>query len=502
MKSLSKIFLTCTPALLILCSCAGGGGSGSSSGSPSSSSSSSSSSASSSPVTIEFWHTFGQKAQEGIETKAAQFSKIMKEKQNVDISVKLTYQGGYSDILAKIEKGLATGNIPTMAIAYPDHVANYLSVSNGSLVYNLDNYISDSTIGFGKQDYLGDITGKNVHDESDFVESFLDEGKHYTKEGTYSLPLMKSSEVMFYNKGAVANAFKLYKPEILSDDEREKFIANMSWSDFVDLCTVAAKNKDKVLNTMESVVFYDSDANMIISKMFQEKIPFSSIDDNGVGKIDFETGENRSKAETLLNSFKKLKDDGILTTKGIEGTYGSDSFTEGKCLFEIGSSGGTGYAMPDGGSFEVGVVKVPASNNNPLYVSQGPTMTFLKSTAISNEENDLKMRYAWQFAKFLTNPDNNDYLCVYGSEGYLPVRYSAYETTEYLKFLDEGEIYADSARVLINDIDGHYLNTEVFVGSAKLREQIGGALTQVLNGTKTAEEALTDAIATSKTSFK
>lgn len=501
MKSLSKIFLTCTPALLILCSCAGGGGSGSSSGSPSSSSSSSSS-APSSPVTIDFWHTFGQKAQEGIETKAAQFSKIMKEKQNVDVSVKLTYQGGYTDILAKIEKGLATGNIPTMAIAYPDHVANYLSVSDGSLVYNIDSYISDSVIGFGKQDYLGDITGKNVHDESDFVESFLDEGKHYTKEGTYSLPLMKSSEVMFYNKGAVANAFKLYKPEIISDDEREKFIANMSWSDFIDLCTVAAKNKDKVLNTMESVVFYDSDANMIISKMFQEKIPFSSIDDKGVGKIDFETGENRSKTEALLNSFKKLKDDGILTTKGIEGTYGSDSFTEGKCLFEIGSSGGTGYAMPDGGSFEVGVVKVPASNNNPLYVSQGPTMTFLKSTAISNEENDLKMRYAWQFAKFLTNPDNNDYLCVYGSEGYLPVRYSAYETTEYLKFLDEGEIYADSAKVLINDIDGHYLNTEVFVGSAKLREQIGGALTQVLNGTKTAEEALTDAIATSKTSFK
>ncbi len=497
MKPMSKIFLACSPALLLLSACADASGGVSSSGL-----SSSSSNAASSPIAIDFWHTFGQKAQEGIETKAAEFSKIIKEKQGVEVTIRLTYQGAYADVLGKIEKGLGAGNTPTMAIAYPDHVANYLSISDGSLVYNLDDYINDEEIGFGKQSYLGDVTGKSVHDESDFVESFLDEGKHYKKEGTYSLPLMKSSEVMFYNKGAVANAFKLYKPEILSDDERENFIANMSWSDFIDLCKVAAENKNKVLNTMESVVFYDSDANMMISKMFQENISFSSIDDNGVGKIDFESGESRSKTEALLNDFKALKDEGILTTKGVEGTYGSDSFTAGKCLFEIGSSGGTGYAMPDGGSFEVGVVKVPASNDNPLYVSQGPTMTFLKSTAISNEANDLKMRYAWQFAKFLTNPDNNDYLCIYGSEGYLPVRYSAYETSEYLTFLDEGEIYADSARVLIDDIDGHYLNTEVFIGSAELREQIGGALTQVLKGTKSAEGALADAIATSKASFK
>ena len=158
--------------------------------------------------------------------------------------------------------------------------------------------------------------------------------------------------------------------------------------------------------------------------------------------------------------------------------------------------------MPDADAFSVGVVRVPASNNNPLYVSQGPTMTFLKSTRISDEENDLKMKYAWQFAKFLTNPDNNVYLCVYGSEGYLPVRYSAYGTNAFTTFLEEGEIYADSANVLINDIDGHYLNTDVFVGSAQLRVQIGGALTQTLKGIKPAAQALGDAIATAKTYFK
>ena len=491
MKPITKIILVCLPALASLCACVSEGGG-----------SESSSSSSSKTITVNFWTTFGQKAQEGIKTKAAEFSKIIKEREGVDVQISSEYQGGYTDIQSKIEKGLSVGDTPTMAIAYPDHVANYLNVSDGALVYNLENYMNDPQIGFGKQSYLGDSSGSNVYDQDDFVESFLDEGTHYAKDGIYSLPLMKSSEVMFYNKAAVASAFRLYRPDILSEDERDNFLANMSWDEFTDLCEVAITNKDKVLSTMESAVFYDSDANMIISKMFQEGIPYSSIGDNGVGIIGFETGENRAKTEALLNDFKGLVDKKILVTKGMEGTYGSNSFTAGKCLFEIGSSGGTGYTMPDGDAFEVGVVRVPASNNNPLYVSQGPTLTFLKSTRISDEENDLKMRYAWQFAKFLTNPDTNDYLCIYGSEGYLPVRYSAYETTEYLAFLEDGEIYADSAKVLIHDIDGKYLNTEVFVGSAQLRVQIGGALTQVLKGTKNASDALSDAIATSKTYFK
>ena len=68
--------------------------------------------------------------------------------------------------------------------------------------------------------------------------------------------------------------------------------------------------------------------------------------------------------------------------------------------------------------------------------------------------------------------------------------------------MEEGETYAESAKVLINDIDGHYLNTDVFVGSAQLREQIGGALTQALLGSKSVTTALDDAIATAATYIK
>ncbi len=515
MKPLNKLFFLCVPAALALCACSPASPTPEDSKASVSSDSSTTNSnsevaggiakPSATSVSFSFWTTFGQANGEAVSKMAENFSKIVKEKEGVDVSISIEYQGGYDDIESKITKGFSAANTPTMAIAYPDHVANYLSNNDGSFVYNIDDYINDPNIGFGKQNYLGDTSsnGKTAYDADDFVTTFLDEGKHFAKEGTYTLPLMKSSEVMFYNKTAVYSAMKIYKPEMLSNDAIDEYIANMSWDELLELAEVAKNNKDKVLGTMETPIWYDSDSNFMISKMYQNKIGYSSVGSDGKGKIDFETGENRTKTEALVTELKKNYDDGLLTTKGVEGTYGSDAFKSGKVIFEIGSSGGTGYNSPEGGAIDVGIVKVPASNNNPLYVSQGPTLTFLKSSAYSNEENDAKMYYAWQFAKYLTNPDVNVYLCVYGSEGYLPVRYSAYETANYLDFMENGEIYAQSAEVLIDDIDGHYLNSEVFVGSAQLRDQVGGVLTQILKGTKTnVSEAIDDAISNTKTYIK
>ena len=523
MKINGKLILACAPALVALCACGPTEEPPSSSASGEVHSSPEASSQTSSPassqtssqassqngnsgemkkVELDFWTTFGQSNGVALQKKADEFSAIIKKKQGVDVTIHCEYQGAYGDMLEKVTKGFSIGNTPTIAIAYPDHVANYLNVLGGSLVYNLDDYMNDPEIGFGTQDYLGDKVGTSVYDASDFVEAFLDEGTHYSKPGTYSLPLMKSSEVMFYNKQAVANAFRIYRPDIVSEDERDAFLASMSWDQLMDLAKVALDNKDKVLSSLTSPVWYDSDANFIISKMFQENIPYASIGSDGVGKIEFKDGKAREDLEAWMTKTKKEVDDGLLTTKGMKGTYGSDAFKKGQVIFEIGSSGGTGYNSPDGATFDVGIVRVPANNSNPLYVTQGPTMTFLRSSRNSDEENDEKMRYAWQFAKFITNPVVNDYLCIYGSEGYLPVRYSAYETNEFLTFMEEGETYAESAKVLINDIDGHYLNTDVFVGSAQLREQIGGALTQALLGSKSVTTALDDAIATAATYIK
>jgi multiple sugar transport system substrate-binding protein len=462
------------------------------------SSSSASSSSNNDAVTVEFWHTFGQKSQEALQKKADEFSKLILTNTGAKVTISLKYQGSYDDIESKITKGFGAANIPTMAIAYPDHIANYLESEGsepGRFVYNIDSYMSDSKIGFGTQSYLGD---SSKYGKDDFVGAFLKEGQQFVRSGTYSLPYMKSSEVMFYNKEALAKALTYFKPSIVGDSNIASYIGSISWDEFIQLCASIKEHKADISSAIKTPAWYDDDSNLFISKMYQNNIPYSSIGSDSKGVIDFESGDSRTKAEAMVTGIKTAYDNGLLVTKGTEGTYGSDAFTNMETVFSIGSSGGTGYNMPSGDAFNVGVTRVPVSNNNPQFVSQGPNITFLKNPSYTTAENDKRMNYAWQFAKYITNPETNVYMCVYGSEGYIPVRYSAYETEDFTKFLEEGEIYAKTADVLLNDIDGHYLNTSVFKGSATLRDQCGGIITSVLKQNTNVTTAFNAAINATK----
>lgn len=445
-------------------------------------------------VEVVFWHTFGQGIVDELNSKVEEFHDLVLQEENIDVHIDLQYQGGYPDINRKILQGFSAANIPTIAVAYPDHVADYLDAegkTDGKYVVNLDTLINDPEIGYGKEEYLDDTMGVE-----DFIPSFYEEGQQYAKEGTFSIPLMKSSEVMFYNKPAAYAAVGLYKPELAGKyTQIDEYLKTVSWDEFMAINKVAVDNKAKVLPSMEVPAYYDSDANLFISKMFQENIPFSSIKEDGEGVIDFESGENLAKAKDLVKSLKTYYDQKLFFTKGVENQYGSNFFTEAKSIFSIGSTGGTGYTIPQGNAFEVGVAKVPASNDNPLYVTQGPTVTMLKNPGYTTEENDIRVKYGWKFIKYLTTPQVNLDLCIRGSEGYAPVRATSYELDDYLAYLESADQgYADALRVLQNDIGSNYLNTKVFKGSTKLREQSGALITQVMNGDKTIDQAFTDLI--------
>lgn len=444
-------------------------------------------------VTFDFWHTFGQGIVDNIQKKIDAFHDLVLENEGIDVTINFAYQGSYDDIVSKITQGFSAGNVPTLAVAYPDHVANYLSAETkpGEYVVNIQTLIDDPTIGLGKEEYLGDTYG-----EDDFVASFLEEGRQFVREGTYTLPFMKSSEVMFYNEEAVLRALKVKDPTFVGSTKT--YLENLSWDEFIEFADFIMDNKNSVLSTMEVPVYYDSDSNLFISKMFQNNIAYSSIGEDDKGVIDFESGQARTDAEAMVSELKQQYDLGTFTTKGLQGTYGSDYFTQMKSIFSIGSSGGAGYNIPTSDTFTVGVCRVPFDNDNPLYVSQGPCLTLLRNPSKSASENDLRVKYAWKFLKYITTPQNNVDICIYGSEGYIPVRESAYATDSYLEFLVSGEDYAKTAKILLDDINGDYLNTAVFTGSARLRDEVGGLITQVLAGHKSVTQAFEDAINTTK----
>ena len=112
-----------------------------------------------------------------------------------------------------------------------------------------------------------------------------------------------------------------------------------------------------------------------------------------------------------------------------------------------------------------------------------------------------KAKYAYKFLKYLTSASVNAYLCVNGSEGYIPVRKSAYKTKLFSNYLaegEEGEFVPKVADIVINQIDGHYLTTPCFKGSAKARDEVGSILTRVFKNNATVDQAFADAVTETK----
>ena len=448
-------------------------------------------------ITIKFWHTFGDIPEKALEDKAATFKAIVKENEGVDVEVDLSYQGGYNDMVNKVQLGIATSDSPSIAVAYPDHVADYLNFEGGKYCVDMYQFANDATLGFGKDKYLGDTEGIG-----DFVKAFIDEGSHFAKQGLYVMPYMKSSEAMLYNLDLATIGYRIWKGDnTITPEKVEEGISKLTWDELMDLGQCCATNKDKINNVLEYPISYDSDGNLFITKMYQNKIPFAEIGSDGKGKILFESGDASTKAQALVKDFYNKHKAGILTTKAIEGTYASNKFKAEQTIFCIGSTGGVGYSFPNEGTFNFRVCKVPASNNNPVYVSQGPSLTMFNRPDLTKEENEKTLKYSWKFLKYITSTNVNMELCVSGSQGYSPVRESCYVTEAYQEFQAGGTMYAETAKVVHNDIDGSYFYTPVFPGSAELRKQCEGIIGTVLKDKdkyatdKDVDEAIADTFA-------
>lgn len=459
-------------------------------------------------ITVTFWHTFGHGVTGAVDTYAKEFANLVKINEGVDVRIKTTYKGGYGDLLDQTVKSLSTSGNPTLVVAYPDHVADYMyaeGVQPGQYVVDLTSYVDDSDVGFGHEGWLGDEFGKE-----DFVESYYEESITYQRAGTYTIPFLRSTEAMLYDMEKVKLAVQLGCFDELetnaSESEIRDYLSEISWPDFMDACANIYAKKADINDKLVWPVYYDSDANMIISRMFQQNVEYSGIDNHGVGYIGFDgrpdqnpTAEqiaNYESVQAMLRQYKDWYDAGVFNTKGVLGEYSSAQFKADKCIFAIGSTGGAGYSLPEKKDFNLGVCKVPAWNNNPAYVTQGPSLTILHNKMLINEgkDNDA-VKYAWKFIKFLTNGNRNAAICSTASEGYNPVRRSAFNSKIWTDYVAAGGNYIKVLSCVTNEINERYFHTVVFNNSAKLRDSMESILADTLkiksfNNKSEAEKAL------------
>ncbi len=422
---------------------------------------------------IQFWHCIGHDKMRNLERIINKFNEDHKNTDGYQVKA---YQiaGAYDDLHDAVKTKLQAGYVPSITMGYPDSFAEYIG-SNGeskSKILNLNSFINNDS----------------SFKASDFVTEYYNEGTGYQYSGTYSLPLYKSTEVMYYNKTAYESSafYKAHKDETYGNYGAK--ISDPSTWDWDTLVYVAGEIQKENKNTSDfHALGYDSDSNLFISQMAQRGIPYTTATETGntsdekkASHFQFGSIVNEEfKADDDLVSFTteiyNLTKAGTLVTQGSYGSYASDLFKKKKVMFTIGSTGGSAYNEP-GEAFTCGLSKVPAYHNIQKYIMQGPSLCFF------NTNDSKKEAAAWDFyVNYVADAQNNAELALENS--YDPVKKSSYETDSYKEWVSDGKTETGaedtSAELkyripaLTSTLKESYMTSPVFIGSSTARTQIG-----------------------------
>ena len=418
------------------------------------------------PITITFYHSMGAALRDVLNTAIADFNVLYP-----NITVEHESYGNYDGVRDQIKTEISVGNQPNIAYCYPDHIALY---NVAGAVQTLDVLI-ESEYGFTQEQI------------DDFVPGYYEEGRAFGDGKMYSLPISKSTEVLYYNKTEFDNWAKIYNSEQLPDEngvlvdnpnyhnEAYNIKVPTTWEEMEDAC-----KKIKAIYPTCIPLGYDSESNWFITMCEQYGSPYTSA-----------TGENflfnNETNRNFVETFRTWYENKWVTTESLSGGYtsalftgeSSSSSTDSKvpagtrCYMCIGSTGGATYQQPSQTNgvfeFEVGITSIPQVNPaEPKVITQGPSVCIFK------KDNAQEVLASWLFVKFLTT-DHAFQGAVSMSNGYAPVIQSIAENPVYAEFLASAStenIQAYAVKVALEQADAYYVSP-AFNGSSVARDQVG-----------------------------
>ena len=379
--------------------------------------------------------------------------------------------GKYAMIEKTVISGFYNEDYPDITQCYPDNVVKYLSKG---YVVNIDKYLNNSEYGIAS-------------DSNDYIESYFDEGKGYSVEGTYSLPFCKSTEFLYYNADVLLGLDLSSVDSTINEGKPldASYLDNLSWEVlFETLCpaiykyneSLPANEKIYVNDDKSGIVTYDSDENFFITLANQYGYGYTSIKENGEGSVDFDNDGMKN----LMKRFQDYRNKGYLQTRGTNNNeYVSSLFTSKKALFTISSTASNSYNYNRENPFVIGAAKLPfAEGKNDKSINQGPSICILDH----HDENRSLASYL--FWKFMTNKENCSKWAL--KTGYIVIRESTATTEEYQKELDitgvtdKYKISVANNLKKITEASGNTFTTDVFRGSSNCRTNVGKLLTQCL----------------------
>ncbi len=399
------------------------------------------------PITITFYHSMGANLQAILETAIKDFNKLYP-----NITIKHESYGDYDGVRKQIQTEITVGGQPNIAYCYPDHIALY---NEAGAVQTLDTLINDPTYGFTQEQL------------DDFIQGYYQEGNAFGDDKMYSLPISKSTEVLYYNKTFF--------------DQHDLDVPT-TWEEMADVC-----RRIREIDNKSIPLGYDSEANWFITMCEQYGSDYTSA--SGENFL-FDNKTNRDFVKMFRDWYKNK----WVTTQELSGGYTSALFTGEsssstsdskvpagtRSYMCIGSTGGATYQQPNivNGvpEFEVGIASIPQVNPEaPKVISQGPSICIFK------KDNPQEVLATWLFAKFLTT--NIDFQAGFSmTNGYAPVIKSVAENEIYADFLATAStvnIQAYAVQVALDQEEAYY-SSPAFNGSSVAREQVGYLMQQCL----------------------
>lgn len=412
-------------------------------------------------IEITFSTTMGKTLTPILEKHIAQFNKLYPK-----ITVTVDNPGGYDDVRDEINKKLTVGDHPSVAYCYPDHVATY---NIAGAVVTLDDLIA-SQIQITRADGTTEILGLTDEQKNSFIKSYYDEGKQFDGDKMYTLPMSKSTEILYYNK-TFFTKHNLQVPDHW-------------WC--TDKCSKDCKTsmeyvcgEIKKLEPSSTPLGYDSDSNWFITMCEQMNSGYTKVATEPKDRFIFDNATNREFVKRF-HDWYKVK--GYITTQSLYGSYTSALFvgTDAKdsskrSYMTIGSSAGAQHQIAQQDAkgnymFETGVAPIPQyDKNNAKVISQGPSL------CLFNKKDPQEVLAAWLFMKYLTTTLSFQAEFALKS-GYVPVLSTVMSDPTYEEAMEEANGYESLpslAALMCLEQKDNYFTSPAFDGSSTARDQVG-----------------------------
>ncbi len=450
-------------------------------------------------VTITFFHQMGSQLRDILDAYIEQF-----EMMYPNIHVEHEPQGDWDTLQETITTRIQAGKQPNIAYCYADHVAGYNSsravltlndfLSDGAFkdmtvpVYKVDPYAGDNG------DYVLDEAGNRIvenkpltftkEEEQMFNPIYFEEGyKFGDGSKMYTLPWVKSTEMMFYNKDFFEDP----------KNKAQGLFVPTTWDELEQVCEIIKKiDPDPTVAPFG----YDSEDNWFITMCEQLGSGYTSSTGQ---KFLFDNPENRA----FVERFRGWKEKGYFTTRALSGgSYTSTLFNEQKIYMSIGSTGGATYNADTSGTktFERGLAPLPQMDpDNPKMISQGPSVCIFKS------EDPQEVLASWLFVKYMiTNALYQTEVAM--QNGYMPVLSKAvmeqFPTyTKWVAKADGNENLNALAVKLGMEHESDYFVSPAFNGSSDARKQVSYLMQAAVTGKKSIDQAFSDALKTCVAKF-